>query len=482
MTDSLSSSTSDAINPPYRFEKDHDLGPLRERFSSLEAGEESGEKVVVAGRVMRLRRQGKLAFAELRDWTGAVQLFSGSSWTQAFDEFAGLSLGDWVGASGEVVATRRGELSVKVSEWQLLASARIGFGDKWHGVSDVEARWRHREVDLWANQEPMRILLARSAVIQELRSSLAERGFVEVETPVLSAIAGGATARPFQTHHNALDADFYLRIALELPLKRLVVGGFERVFELGRVFRNEGISPRHNPEFTMLEAYQAYADYGDMAELTEALVSRCAERVAGGTLIDYQGRSLDLTPPWRRATLSELVSEAAGEALDIGTDREHLASVAASRDIPVESSWGVGKILLELYEKLVEPNLWDPVFVMDYPAEVSPLARPHRSEAGLVERFEAVVAGRELVNAFSELADPGIQRQNFEAQAAAKAAGDEEAMGVDEDYLFALEHGLPPTGGLGIGVDRLVMLLTGAANIREVIAFPTLRPLPPKPD
>jgi lysyl-tRNA synthetase class 2 len=301
-------------------------------------------------------------------------------------------------------------------------------------------------------------------------------GFVEVETPVLHAIPGGALAKPFVTFHNALGTDFYLRIAPELYLKRLVVGGFEKVFEIARVFRNEGLSPRHNPEFTMLELYQAYADYGDLAVLVEDLVSGLASELCGATLLEYQGRALDLTPPWRRATMAQLVSEAIGEAVDVHTPVEELRRRVAAAGVDPHPAWGAGKLLLELYEKTTEPDLWGPVYVMDFPAEVSPLSRRHRSDPDLVERFEAIVAGRELVNAFSELVDPDDQRARFEAQAAARAAGDDEAMAVDEDYLRALEHGLPPTAGLGIGIDRLVMLLADVANIREVIAFPTLRP------
>lgn len=462
---------------PYRFEKSCEIGEVRERHGALAPGSETGESVSVAGRITLLRRQGKVAFAQLRDWSGSVQIFAGADFTHQFDLLARCSLGDWIGVRGEVVTTRRGELSVRAGTWEMLAAARLGFGDKWHGVADVDQRWRHREVDLWANEGPMAALLARSRAVRAIRSLLEERGFVEVETPVLQPQPGGAMARPFVTHHNSLDSDFYLRIALELHLKRLVVGGVERVFEIGRAFRNEGLSPRHNPEFTMLECYQAYADYTDMAELTESLVSGAARHVLGSTVIPYQGRVLDLTPPWRRATMAELVSERIGTEVSVDSDREQLARIAEQNGVEVLAPWGPGKIVNEIYESLVEAELWQPVLVFDYPREVSPLARPHRTIAGLVERFEAVVAGRELVNAFSELTDPDIQRENFERQAEAKASGDAEAMTVDEDYLFALMHGLPPTGGLGMGIDRLAMLLTDSANIREVIAFPTLRPL-----
>jgi lysyl-tRNA synthetase class 2 len=425
---------------------------------------------------MLMRPQGRLAFATLRDSSGQVQLFALAKITAEFEAFTRLSLGDWVGATGKIVRTRKGELSVQVHTWVLLAEARRGFGDKWKGVSDVETRFRQREVDLWANERTREILTLRSRLVSSLRRRLEDKGFVEVETPVLHVIPGGALAKPFVTHHNALDADLFLRIAPELYLKRLVVGGFEKVFEIARVFRNEGLSPRHNPEFTMLELYQAYADYGDLAVLVEDLVSGLASELCGATTISYQGRELDLTPPWRRATMAELVTEATGAPVDVHTDIDELRRRVKAAGVEPDPAWGAGKLLLELYEKTTEPDLWGPVFVMDYPAEVSPLSRRHRSDPDLVERFEPVVAGRELGNAFSELIDPDDQRARFEAQAAARAGGDEEAMAIDEDYLRALEHGLPPTAGLGIGIDRLVMLLADVANIREVIAFPTLRP------
>ena len=462
--------------PPYRFERTAAAAELQQRFGHLDAGAETGEVVSVAGRVMLHRAQGKLAFASMRDSSGAIQLFAGAGFTDRFDEFVRLSLGDWVAATGEVVTTRRGELSVKVADWVLLAEARRGFGDKWHGITDVDLRYRQREVDLWANERSREVFLLRSRVVSLVRRFLEESGFVEVETPVFHPIPGGALARPFVTHHNALDIDLFLRVAPELYLKRLVVGGFEKVFEIARVFRNEGISPRHNPEFTMLELYQAYADYHDMMELTEQLVAAACSELRGTTVISYGGRSLDLTPPWPRATLTDLVAEHAGVEVDIDMDIDKLRGVAESFDVPLEPHWGPGKIILEIYEKTTEHELWGPVFVCDYPEEVSPLARRHRRRPGLVERFEPIVAGRELCNAFSELIDPDDQRARFEAQAREKAAGDAEAMVVDEDYLRAMEYGLPPTGGLGIGIDRLVMLLADVANIRDVVLFPTLRP------
>jgi lysyl-tRNA synthetase, class II len=462
---------------PYRFERTHYAADVVEQWSTLAPGEESGATVGVAGRIMLSRPQGKLAFAELRDASGSVQLFALAAVTAEFDDFAKLNLGDWVGARGEVVRTKRGELSVKVAEWELLAEARRNFGDKWRGVADVETRYRQREVDLWANERSRQLMTLRSDVVRRMRQRLWDQGFVEVETPILHPIAGGATARPFVTHHNTFDTDFYLRVAPELYLKRLVVGGFDKVFEIGRSFRNEGVSPRHNPEFTTLELYQAYADYTDTMVVFEELVAGLASDLLGTTQLTYGGRALDLTTPWRRATMSELITEATGFTLHVRTPRDELVKVATEVGIGVEDGWGPGKILLEIYEKTTEAGLWGPVFVMDYPAEVSPLARRHRDGPELVERYEPVVAGRELGNGFTELIDPDDQRARFTEQAARAAAGDEEEAGeVDEEYLRALEYGLPPTSGFGLGVDRLLMLLGDVTNIREVIAFPTLRP------
>jgi lysyl-tRNA synthetase class 2 len=465
-----------APEPPYRVEVSDRAALLQERWRDLVAGESSGVRATVAGRVMLLRDMGRLAFATLRDSSGTVQLMATANGTPEYKMLTGLALGDWIAASGEVIRTNKGELSVRVDEWTLLAEARRGFGDKWHGITDTDMRYRQRYADLWANEASMATFQARSRIMSETRRFLEDRGFVEVETPVFHTLPGGGFAKPFTTHHNALDMDLHLRIALELHLKRLIVGGFERVFEIGRVFRNEGLSTRHNPEFTMLELYQAYADYGDIMELTETLVAHLAQVTTGGTVVSYGGRELDLTPPWRRATMAEVVAEHAGVAVDVDTPLEEMRAAARAQGIDVDDAWGTGKLLLEIYEATTEPNLWGPVFVMDYPKEVSPLARDHRSHPGLVERFEAIVAGRELCNAFSELADPDEQRRRFEDQARLRAGGDEEAMVVDDDFLRALEYGMPPTGGLGIGMDRLVMLLTDTQSIRDVILFPTLRP------
>ena len=465
---------------PYRFDRTDLAADLHAAYDDLEAGAETGRVARVAGRLMLVRPQGRLAFAELRDGSGSVQLFALSAVTPDFAAFAKLRIGDWVGAAGPAVKTRTGELSVKVDEWVVLAEARRGFGDKWRGITDVDLRYRQRYVDLWANEDSRRTFALRSRLISLTRRWLEDRGFVEVETPMLQPIPGGATAKPFVTHHNALDVDLYLRIAPELYLKRLVVGGFERVFEIGRVFRNEGLSPRHNPEFTLLELYAAYLDYTDLMALTEELVAWLADELLQTTKLSYGGRDLDLTPPWRRATLTELVAESTGRTLELEQGTGALRAVATELGVPFGPSDGPGKLLLEIYEKTTEPAQWGPVFVVDYPEEVSPLARRHRSRPGWVERFEAIVAGRELCNAFSELTDPDEQRRRFEDQARARAAGDDEAMVVDEDYLRALEYGLPPTAGLGIGIDRLVMLFADAPTIRDVVLFPTLRPEPPE--
>ncbi|TML91012.1 MAG: lysine--tRNA ligase [Actinobacteria bacterium] len=461
---------------PYRFEPDHTAAALHDEFDELAPEAETGVIVTVAGRLMLHRPMGKLAFFTLQDGSGRIQLFCTPKVTARFEELTALSHGDWIGAKGEVVKTRTGELSVRVHEWVLLAEARRPFPDKWHGIADVDTRYRQRYVDLWVTDEARRTFVMRSRMLSLTRRWLEERDFVEVETPLLHPIPGGALAKPFVTHHNALDLDLYLRIAPELYLKRLVVGGFERVFEIGRVFRNEGIGYRWNPEFTMLELYQAYADYGDMMVLTEELVAHLCEELRGTTKIAFQGRALDLTPPWRRASMTALIEEQIGAHVDVRMPVDELRRIAGEHGVPVDDGWGPGKLVLEIYEKTTEGELWGPVFVCDYPKEVSPLARDHRELPGLVERFEPIIAGREIGNAFSELVDADEQRARLEHQARESAAGDDEAMTVDDDYLRALEYGLPPTGGLGIGIDRVLMLLADVHHIRDVILFPTLRP------
>jgi lysyl-tRNA synthetase class 2 len=366
---------------------------------------------------------------------------------------------------------------VKVSEWQMLSKALQPLPDKWHGLADVEKRYRQRYLDLVVSPQSRETFRRRALTVSGIRRWLDERQFLEIETPVLQSEAGGADARPFITHHNALDLPLFLRIATELHLKRLVVGGFERVYELGRIFRNEGVSTRHNPEFTSVEVYQAYADYNTMMDLTESMLASVTEQVCGGTRLTYQGTEVDLTPPWRRATMHELVQDATGLDFTAFSSRGQAAAamVEAGLEVP-EKADSIGRLLNEAFEQRVETTLIQPTFVTDYPIEISPLARKHRSKPGLVERFELFIVGRETANAFSELIDPVDQRQRLEAQQARKAAGDLEAQGLDEDFVQALEVGMPPTGGLGIGIDRLVMLLTDSPSIRDVIAFPLLRP------
>ena len=465
---------------PVGVEVTHALAEVRRAWDdALEAGEGSGVEVAVGGRLVLRRGHGKLAFLVLREGDAELQLMCQLDvlGDAGMALVADLDVGDWLAARGEVVRTRRGELSVQVRTVTLVGKALRPLPDKWHGLRDVETRFRQRELDLAVNPEARRVFAIRSRVVAALRAELVARGYVEVETPMLHPLPGGALAKPFSTHHNALDIDLYLRIAPELYLKRLVAGGMPRVFEINRVFRNEGLSPRHNPEFTMLESYEAYADYHAIMELTEALLQRAALDAVGTTTLTYGGRRLELGGRWPRRTLLALVREATG-VTDLAYDAplEKVRDLCDEHGVAWEDAWGVGKLVLELYEKLVEASLWEPTFVIDYPLEVSPLARRHRADPHTTERFEPIVAGRELGNAFSELTDPDDQRARFEAQARAKAAGDEEAMVVDDAYLRAMELGMPPMGGLGIGVDRLVMLLAGVDTIRDVILFPTLRP------
>ncbi len=424
------------------------------------------------------RSFGKLQFGTLQDDTGTIQLFVDRTTLgdEKADGFTRVDLGDWLGATGTIMTTRKGELSVRIDDYVILQKSLRPLPDKWHGLQDIELRSRRRYLDLMVNDEARRVARARAMVISELRRQFEARGFVEVETPVLLHQATGATARPFATHHHALDMEMYLRIATELYLKRLVVGGMEKVFEIGRIFRNEGIDSTHNPEFTMLEAYQALADYTDMMDLIEEVVSDLTREVTGDTSLTYQGRDLDLSRPFRRASMIDLVSAQLGRDVDLDTSVDDLASLARDRGIEIEDGWSEARIISEIYEEIVEPDIWDPTFVTHQPIELSPLARRSIADPRLADRFELVIAGSEYANAFSELNDADDQRLRFEEQAAARAAGDVEAHPVDDDYLLALEYGLPPTGGLGIGVDRLVMLLTDQAHIREVILFPTLRP------
>jgi lysyl-tRNA synthetase class 2 len=474
------------------FEPSHRNASLQVQYADLANGQEAPDAVAVAGRVMTRRVMGKLAFFTLADESGSIQLYLDRASLEAthpdnpevFSQLTSLvDAGDWIGVHGSLKRTDRGELSVKVTNWNMLSKSLQPLPDKWHGLADIEKRYRQRYLDLIVSPQTRETFRRRARIVSTMRRWLDDRGFLEIETPVLQTEAGGADARPFTTHHNALDLPLTLRIATELHLKRLVVGGFERVYELGRIFRNEGISTRHNPEFTSVEIYQAYADYGTMMELTEQLIVSAAREVCGATQITYQDTAIDLTPPWRRATMHDLVKQATGldftgfEGADPAESRSRAAAAMAEAglDVPAAAD-SLGRLLVEAFEQRVEETLIQPTFVLDYPLENSPLARVHRSKPGLVERFELFIVGRETANAFSELIDPLDQRRRLEAQQERRRAGDPEAQTVDEDFLQALEVGMPPTGGLGIGIDRLVMLLTDSASIRDVIAFPLLRP------
>ncbi len=441
--------------------------------------ERAPRRVSIAGRIMTRRIMGKAAFVHAKDMSGALQLYvkRDEIGEAAFDEFKSWDLGDIVGAEGYVFRTRTGELSLHVERIRLLTKSLRPLPEKWHGLTDLESRYRQRYVDLIVNDEARRVFQIRSRAIDAIRRFLQARGFLEVETPMMQSIPGGAAARPFVTHHNALDMQLYLRIAPELYLKRLVVGGMERVFEINRNFRNEGLSPRHNPEFTMLEFYAAYADYRDLMDLSETMLREVAQAVLGTTVVEYQGHRFDFGQPFRRLTVRESILE-----FNPGVQAEELADEARARALAgllrvhVEPGYGLGKIITEIFEKTVEPKLIDPTFITEYPAEVSPLARRSDHDPFVTDRFELMIAGREIANGFSELNDPEDQAERFRAQVAAKAAGDIEAMHYDEDYVTALEYGLPPTAGEGIGIDRLVMLLTDSPSIRDVLLFPLLRP------
>jgi lysyl-tRNA synthetase class 2 len=463
---------------PVTVRRTTDLADLRARYPELAADTSTGEQVAVAGRIVLKRDSGKLCFATLRDGSADLQVMLSldrlgeaalESWKRDVD------LGDHVSIEGEVVSSRRGELSVLADGWTLASKSLRPLPEKWKGLADPETRVRQRYVDLVVNPDARRMVHARATVLRSLRDTLHRRGFVEVETGVLQPTNGGAAARPFTTHLNAFDLEMYLRIALELPLKRLVVGGIDRVYEIGRTFRNEGIDTTHNPEFTMLEAYQAYGDYDSMAELTQDLVLSAARAVGSTVVADGHGGTLDLADPWRTVTVHGAVSEAVGSPVGPDTDAAALRDVAAHSGVALDGRESAGEIVLELFEKLVQHTLLAPTFVRDYPADVRPLARPHRDDPRLAEAWDLVVAGVELAPAYSELVDPVEQRRRLTEQSLRAAGGDAEAMQLDEDFLRALEFGAPPMGGMGLGVDRLVMLLTGA-NIREAITFPLVRP------
>ncbi|MDP9068486.1 MAG: lysine--tRNA ligase [Actinomycetota bacterium] len=467
---------------PYRYERDSTIGDLRSRFGELESGAETGAAARIAGRIMTIRSHGKVAFADLMDGSGRMQLFAQHAvlGDDGMEAFTGLGVGDIVGASGEVVMTRRGELSLKVTQTTLLAECLRPMPDNWHGMSDVESRYRQRYLDLLLNEDARRAVQARSAANSAIRSFFAERGFLEVETPLLQPLAGGAVARPFVTHHNALDIDLYLRVAPELYLKRLLIGGLERVYELNRSFRNEGVSTRHNPEFTMLEAYEAFVDYDETMALVEDLVRAIALAVTGSSAIDLYGQAVDLAAPFERITMFEAIERATGRdllPLWNEADEDGLRTAAGELDVRVDPEWPLGKVVAEIFEGAAEKTLIAPTFVAGFPKEVSPLAKDHRTIRGFTEHADLIIGGVEVAPIYSELNDPAEQRRRFEQQAAARAAGDEEATVRDEDFLEALAYAMPPAGGFGLGVDRLLMLLLGFASIREVVLFPTLRPL-----
>jgi lysyl-tRNA synthetase class 2 len=458
---------------PHEFQGRVDIAPIRAEHDGLEAGEETEASYRVAGRITANRDMGKVAFLDLVDRTGKIQLQSRSAdLGDRHEALTGLDLGDIVGIEGTAFKSRKGELTIRVTDWTLLAKSLRPPPDKWSGLEDTDLRYRHREQDLIANPEVRERFIARAKVIAETRIWLDAEGFVEVETPVLQPIYGGALARPFVTHHNALDRDLYLRIATELYLKRLIVGGIERVYELGKDFRNEGISFKHNPEFTMVEWYEAYADYNDAAERLEGLVAHVAQAVLGTTTVERDGAQIELAPPWKRITLRDAIREETGIDVMENRDRD---SLAKAMNVEPKAEQGWGKLVDDLLSKAVEPKLIQPTFITDYPVEMSPFAKAHRTEEGLVERWEAYVGGFEIANAFTELNDPDEQRRRFESQAEELKRGDVEAQPMDENYIQALESGMPPTGGVGLGIDRLVMLLTGAKNLREVVLFPAMR-------
>lgn len=459
-----------------RFDRDAYAAELQEKYASLASGEASGAAVRVAGRLMALRRHGALAFGVLRDGSGEIQLFLSEDTLADPALIEDLDLGDWVGAEGEVVKTDRGEVSVKPTTVTLLSKSLRPMPEKWHGLKDVEIRYRQRHLDLVANEEVRQRVEQKARMLRALRAHLDDRGFVEVETPVLQSVPGGGLARPFVTHHEVLDADMFLRIAPELYLKRLLVGGLERVYEIGRNFRNEGVSTIYNPEFGMLEAYQAFASYEEMMELVEALVKAAAQAAIGGLSFEYRGAPIDLGTPWPKLRLLDAVSEAVGQPVALDAPIAALHKVCDENGVGYDPKWPSGKLVAELFEKLVEGTLVQPTFVLDFPREVSPLARSHRDDPMLTEHFDLILGGVEIAPAYSELTDPDEQRARFELQKQQRAAGDEEAHPYDEDFITALEHGMPPAGGLGLGTDRLLMILTDAPSIREVILFPALRP------
>lgn len=465
------------INPyPYSYDKNANAKDLQDKYKDLPVGTETEDYYSIAGRIMAMRNSGM--FIDLMDASGKIQVFchKENMSEEAVKMLKLIDIGDIIGFHGSIRRTPRGELSIKATDYKLLSKALLSLPEKFHGLTDVETRYRQRYVDLIVNEQSRDTLRKRSLIIQKIREYLTAQGFLEVETPMLHPQAGGATARPFVTHHNTHDMDMYLRIAPELYLKRLMVGGLsEKIFEINRCFRNEGMDTRHNPEFTLLELYQAYVDYNEMMALTENMVSSIAQEVLGTMKITYGDKEIDLTPPWDRKTMLGAIKEYTGIDFNTYYTAKEAAEQAEKMGIHTEETDNWGQVLDKIFEEKVEPHLIQPIHIIDYPRDISPLAKVHRDNDRLTERFESRINGWEVANAFSELSDPIDQRNRFEAQARAKAAGDEEACDIDEDYIQALEYGLPPTGGLGVGIDRLVMLLTNSQSIRDVIAFPTMR-------
>ncbi len=465
---------------PYggKFERTNSIKEIIENFSHVKPGEKlENVKVRVAGRIRSIRRHGKLSFAHIEDFSGRIQIYVSVNYVKEkeYELFKRLNLGDIIGVEGGIVRTKKGELSILVKKLFLLAKALKQIPFEWFGLKDVELRYRKRYLDLLLNKKVKETFLMRSKIISEIRKFLDEKGFIEVETPMLQTIPGGATARPFITYHNALGINLYLRIAPELFLKRLIVGGFEKVYEINRNFRNEGIDTKHNPEFTMLEWYWAYADYRDNMKLTEELISSLAKKVLGKMKINYQGKEIDLTPPWPRIPMIEAIKKFAKINVE-EKSIEELKELCAQKNLKVKKGVSKGEIIAALFEEFVQPKLIQPTFIIDYPIEVSPLAKRKEENPEFVERFELIIVGEEIANAYSELADPIEQRKRFLEQLEKRKKGDEEAHRMDEDFIEALEYGMPPTSGCGIGIDRLVMLFTNSPSIRDVILFPTLRP------
>jgi lysyl-tRNA synthetase, class II len=465
---------------PTKYQPRDEIGPLREANASLEAGQDAAGLHRVAGRVMAKRIHGKVSFLVLKDMSGELQLFCGldALGQERYEALEHLDLGDHVGAEGSMMRTRRGELSLRVTSWQLLTKSLRPLPEKFHGLTDVELRYRKRYLDTAVNDESRDVFVKRALIIRTIREFLDGRGFVEVETPVLQPLYGGAMARPFITHHNELKRDLYLRIAVELYLKRCIIGGIDRVYEIGKDFRNEGVSFKHNPEFTMLETYEAYVDYNHVMTMVEDMIGAAA-RAVGHLTVDFRGHEIDLTPPWPRTTMRAAIREKSG--IDIGADDARTVAELQARikdagladKVPLAPTWGTQ--VDELFSEMVEPDLIQPVFITEHPLETSPFAKKCPHDPRFVERFESFIAGMETSNAFSELNDPDDQRERFLQHVADGEAGDEEAHQMDEDFLEAMEHGMPPTGGMGMGIDRIVMILTGAPSIRDVILFPALR-------